>query len=242
MSRCFLSGKSFLNLVKCVVTLLFDFGGTLDADGVAWPSRFYSLYKEEGVEASWEEFCRAFYDSDDNLASRHRLDGLGLEETVSLQAGWTAKALAPGDRTLAERVAARFTADSRRVLARNRPILERLARGHRLGVVSNFYGNIESVLAGEGYLELFGAVAESARVGALKPDPRLFRWALDRLGGAAAEAWMIGDSKPRDMRGAEGLGMPHAWVAGPRDEEPCCPSAAVLRSLPELEDVLAAAR
>lgn len=224
------------------MTLLFDFGGTLDADGEAWPSRFYSLYKEEGVGASWEEFCRAFYDSDDNLAARFPLGGRGLEETVLLQAGCVAKALAPGDRTLAERVAARFVADSRRALARNRPMLERLGRDHRLGIVSNFYGNLESVLAGEGYLELFGAVAESARVGAVKPDPRLFQWALQRLGGDPAEAWMIGDSKPRDMRGAEGLGMAHAWVAGPRPEEPCCPSAAVLRSLTELEGVLAVAR
>ena len=37
-------------MMAAIETLLFDFGGTLDADGVAWKERFYALYRAEGLE------------------------------------------------------------------------------------------------------------------------------------------------------------------------------------------------
>jgi HAD superfamily hydrolase (TIGR01450 family) len=40
-----------------------------------------------------------------------------------------------------------------------------------------------------------------------KPEPPLFRIALRRLGLAARDAAMVGDSVPSDMRGARGVGM-----------------------------------
>jgi putative hydrolase of the HAD superfamily len=215
--------------------LLFDFGGTLDSDGEAWLDRFIPLYMERDASAERETLCRAFYDSDDNLPRRFALAGLGLEETVRLQVGCVAKTLAMDERKAAG-VADAFLAESRSFLRRNKPLLERLAGRFRLGIVSNFYGNLESVLASEGYSGLFDAVSDSEKVGAMKPDPAIFRHALSRLGVRPEEAWMIGDSVKRDMRGAEALGMPHAWVAGARPGEGrCCASAAVLRSVMDLE-------
>ncbi len=32
-------------MMTAIETLLFDFGGTLDADGVAWKERFHALYR-----------------------------------------------------------------------------------------------------------------------------------------------------------------------------------------------------
>ena len=31
------------------ICVLFDFGGTLDANGVAWKERFFRLFRDEGV-------------------------------------------------------------------------------------------------------------------------------------------------------------------------------------------------
>src|SRR5436190_22553911 len=50
-----------------VSVLLFDFGGTLDADGIAWKDRFFRLWREEGEDPSRETFDRAFYAADDAL-------------------------------------------------------------------------------------------------------------------------------------------------------------------------------
>lgn len=218
---------------------LFDFGGTLDSDGKPWLERFLRIYEEEGLRCPREELARAFYRSDDGLPARFDLAGLGLERTVRLQVGCVIEVVAPGQDDLAERVSRRFVADSRRALARNRPVLERLRERLKLGVVSNFYGNLDSVLTQEGLLDLFDAVADSGRVGSEKPAPEIFRHALRGLGAEPREAFMVGDSIARDMRGAEALGMPHAWLAGDRPPlESCCPAATALKNLAELESAL----
>lgn len=226
--------------------ILLDFGGTLDADGTTWIDRFFSLYKDEGlVSRGREEFDKAFYASDDNLAKRFKLSGLDLEQTLALQAHCVLETLAPDQAKKAppaekgpgERVVARFLDDCRRHFRRNRPVLERLRRRFRLGIVSNFYGNLDSVLDGEGLLELFDTVSDSGAVGAEKPDPAIFLHAARSLGLKASDCLMVGDSVRRDMRGAEGLGMPHALITAD-PAAACCPACWALPDLAALESRL----
>src|SRR5439155_874901 len=47
--------------------LLFDFGGTLDADGLAWKERVYRLFRDEGVAVGRERFDPLFHAADDAL-------------------------------------------------------------------------------------------------------------------------------------------------------------------------------
>ena len=49
---------------------------------------------------------------------------------------------------------------------------------------------------------------------------------------------MVGDSLSRDIRGAEALGMPHAWI-DPAGQGPCCPAGRSIRALGELSDLAA---
>lgn len=214
--------------------ILFDFGGTLDANGVHWLDRVFPLYAQAGVDVPRERFVPAFYESDDTLPVRHNLRGLGFEATMKLQVERVLSNLGLSS-AAAPMVVGRFLADSRAEFARNRPLLEELRKqGRRLGIVSNFYGNLESILHGEGLRELFDVVVDSGVVGVEKPDPRIFREAMEALGIDARDTLMVGDSRARDMRGAEGLGMPHAWLVGDRAEEPCCPNGIVIRALSEL--------
>lgn len=222
--------------------LLFDFGGTLDDDGRPWLERFRPLWREAGARHPEAVLDRAFYDADDNLPKRHDLKGLDLAATVALQCADTGAVLLPGDPAAAARVAERYVAQSRAALARNMPMLKRLARRFKLGIVSNFYGNLSGILEAEGLSHLFGAVADSGQIGVEKPEAAIFNWALSRLGVTACETWMVGDSLKRDMAGAERLGMPHVWLAGPAPKTPpCCADARVLVSLTELEALLAPA-
>ncbi len=55
-----------------------------------------------------------------------------------------------------------------------------------------------------GYVEF---AVTSGDVGAEKPDPRIFRAALDRAGVEASLAIMVGDSIGSDLRAAEAVGM-----------------------------------
>jgi putative hydrolase of the HAD superfamily len=72
-----------------------------------------------------------------------------------------------------------------------------------------------SALAQHGLGELFDAVVISEAVGARKPDPRMFRRALEELGlGDAdlAHTVMVGNRLERDIRGARELGMIAIWI------------------------------
>jgi putative hydrolase of the HAD superfamily len=221
-----------------VKSLLFDFGGTLDADGTTWLDRFRFLYKEAGVESGDDRFAKAFYKADDELPLRHKLPGLSLEQTLKLQVADTLAGLG-ADASLRDKIAGRFLEDCRTHFRRNQPVLRRLAKRFKLGIVSNFYGNLDGILASEGLRDLFGVVADSTVVGASKPEAAIFNHALAALGSTAADALMVGDSLARDMRGAEGLGMPHAFLS--QAAKPCCVKALRLKTFPELEPMLAEA-
>jgi putative hydrolase of the HAD superfamily len=199
--------------------LTLDVGGTLDGPGVAWRPRFERLYRGAGVieqdARSEDAFRRAFFDADDHLPDRHPLAGLGLSETVRHQVADTLENLGRPDARLADEIASAFIAECRDSFARARPILEGLASRLRLGIVSNFYGNLADVLRGEGLLELFrgDAVIDSRAVGFEKPDARIFHSACRGLGLAPAEVAHAGDSWPRDVMGAVGAGLVAIWLA-----------------------------
>ena len=210
--------------------LLFDFGGTLDGDGLTWGQRFFPIYTEAGLAVSRDSFNKAFWKADDELPVKRSLSGLDLAETVALQVADTLATLAPDRADLGKVVAARFTADCRKAFDRNRPVLKELKKKYRLGIVSNFYGNLEGILEREGLAEYFEVVADSHVVGHTKPSKEIFLYATGRLNLKPEECMMIGDSLPRDMKGAEALGMPHAYLTAD-DTEPCCGSALRLRRI-----------
>ena len=80
------------------------------------------------------------------------------------------------------------------------------ADGYRLGVVSNFDRRLRRVLADLGLGECFEHVVISSEVGVDKPDPRIFRHALERFGVAADGVLHVGDD-PRKDWGAEAAGL-----------------------------------
>ncbi|HLZ71633.1 MAG TPA: HAD family hydrolase [Dehalococcoidia bacterium] len=86
-------------------------------------------------------------------------------------------------------------------------------RGIRLGVVSNGGVRIQRAkLAALGIERYFSAVVISEAVGIEKPDPAIFRHALDQLGCAAGEAWFVGDHPVNDVLGASAAGLWGIWL------------------------------
>ena len=92
--------------------------------------------------------------------------------------------------------------------------LERLrAGGARLAVVSNWDVSLHDVLERTGLRGLVDVVVISAELGVAKPDPAIFRAALDRLGASAADAMHVGDSVEADVAGARAAGLEAVLVA-----------------------------
>jgi putative hydrolase of the HAD superfamily len=164
---------------------------------------------------------------------------LSFEDTVRRLAVDIASGLAVRDERMAARVADRFIDDAHRHLRRNQALLARLAACYRLGIVSNFYGNLETVCHNTAIRSHFGVIVDSVRAGFSKPDPRIFMRALEGLGVAPSDATFVGDSAARDMAGARALGMRHIWlIAAPPPREPCCPGDAMIHSLTDVEALL----
>jgi HAD superfamily hydrolase (TIGR01549 family) len=235
--------------VQAIETVLFDFGGTLDSDGVAWKERFHALYRAEGLELSAEAFAPAFYAADDALVGA-LAPWASLKETVNaLAVGLEAElgrrlGREGADNARGRRVASRFLSDMSAVFDRNRPVLKALSERYRLGVVSNFYGNLEAACESSGLAPLFGVMADSQRVGVEKPEPAIFHAALAALDAAPETAVMVGDSLRRDGEGARRSGMRFIWIA--REDAQAAelggavdPSIlAAVTELPDLIDIL----
>jgi putative hydrolase of the HAD superfamily len=151
-----------------------------------------------------------------------------------------AAALRPDDRALGSRVAARFLADAHARFEINTLVLERLSQRYRLGIVSNFYGNLPTVCDNAKVRRYFGVIVDSAQVGFLKPDPRIFLAAVETLGIKPGRTVMVGDSLARDMAGARAAGMAHIWLAPhpARQGPPCCQEDRVIQSLAQVEELL----
>lgn len=80
-------------------------------------------------------------------------------------------------------------------------------RGYRLGVISNADGTVERLLRDMGLLGHFEFVIDSTSVGVEKPDPRIFRMALERMGIEPHEAVYVGDVYEIDVAGARAAGI-----------------------------------
>jgi FMN phosphatase YigB (HAD superfamily) len=208
-----------------IETLLFDFGGTLDANGVAWKERFYAFYRAEGLDMAADAFQSSFFAADDPLVGRlapatdlagtaHALVTNLETELARRGAGADRAGIGDGqsnwDRGM--RVASRFLSEASTAFARNRPVLEALRERYRLGIVSNFYGNLEAVCHGAGLAPLFAALVDSHCVGAEKPDPAIFRVALETLRATPQTTVFVGDSLRRDREGARRTGMRFIWM------------------------------
>jgi putative hydrolase of the HAD superfamily len=123
------------------------------------------------------------------------------------------------------------------VLEGVRPSLERLrADGLRLAAVSNSNGTLRRLFDRLGLAAAFDVILDSRVEGVEKPDPRIFRLALERLGEEATATLHVGDFYHLDVLGARAAGIRPVLV----DEAGLYPEADCprVRSLAELADRL----
>src|SRR5262245_1414525 len=99
--------------------IFFDFGGTLDADGLPWNVRFHQAFTAEGVACAFSEFEGHFRASDRDLAHLPGIAKLGFWAMIDAQAKLLGRRLGVGHREAAKRAGARFHAAALETLRRN---------------------------------------------------------------------------------------------------------------------------
>ncbi len=216
--------------------ICFDFGGTLDAPGIHWLERFAELYRAAGCDYSWATIRDAFDFATQSAYRDMAVADLELQPLIEFHVDRQLERLKLDDEQVRLRVITDFVNQARASLAASRQVLKRLRQRYTLGVISNFYGNVDRLLDEAGLSPMLSSIIDSNCVGVSKPDPAIFQMAVEQMGCAAHEVLYVGDSFDKDVRGARGAGLKTAWFTGERDLS--CPDPSlvdlVLRRLDDL--------
>ena len=202
--------------------LLFDYGGTLDSGGDHWSEVIWSAYQQAGVVVDKNVFRDAYVYAERELARvKHILphhtfrDMMLIKMQIELQ--WLAEHgdIAAGVvEEKSREIAETCYASARNHVEASKRVLEQLTPRYPMVLVSNFYGNVESVLADFGIDKYFKTIVESAVVGVRKPDPRIFALGVEALGMKPEETLVVGDSYRKDIVPAESIGCQVLWIKG----------------------------
>ena len=205
--------------------LLFDFGGTLDGNGVHWRDRTYRFLKQVYPEIERETFDRVDRAAVDRLIDSGSAPQLSLRETMDVIATGIYDALGL-DPAVKDRYVNFFCDDAKANLDRNRQWIATLRDRYRLGVISNNFGNTAGWCDEYKLSSLLDIVVDSTVVGVSKPEAGIFHAALTGIGTLPEEAIYVGDTYSDDVVGAKGVGMWTAWLVG--EEDKVCPDVSIV--------------
>lgn len=209
-----------MNMIRGII---FDYGGTLDTNSQHWSEVLWTAYQEELVPVSKEQFRECYVHAERELAKHpyiqpehNFLDLLRIKADIETQylvdkGYWPS--LEVERRAVMEHIALRCYYHVLDVLKVSREVVRQLAEKYPLVLVSNFYGNIHTILR-DFQLDYFTSVIESSVVGVRKPDPKIFQLGVDALGMPAADILVVGDSFSKDIVPAHSLGCQTVWMKG----------------------------
>ena len=203
--------------------ILFDYGGTLDTAGQHWGQVLWHACQREGLPVTEKLFREAYVYGERYLGNnpiikpcdtfRRTLSvKLRLELEFLCAHGWDAD-----EGEFARRhdsLLAKVYAHVRQVTAHSASVLAKLHETYPMVLVSNFYGNIRTVLREFALDGFFEDVVESAEVGIRKPDPRIWTIGVERLGMEPREVVVVGDSFYKDVEPALKAGCHAVWFKG----------------------------
>ena len=211
---------------------IFDYGGTLDTGGQHWGKVIWHAYERQQVPVSEEAFRDAYVHAERTLGKnpiiqpdftfyktietkiRIQLEYLQEKNDVSSVSSY----LKPLTDSLYEATV--------KETAKSREVLLQLKQQYPMVLVSNFYGNIATVLKEFKLDGIFDTIIESAVVGVRKPDPQIFTLGVEALGMSPDEVVVVGDSMDKDIIPAGKAGCHTVWFKGegwtddPVDESP----------------------
>ncbi len=220
---------------------LFDFGGTLDTEGVHWSEEFWRFYERFHIGVEKKAFEKAFVAAEGLIAKEPGIGSWSLEKTLRRQFELQFASLGIQVKTsIADLMWSACYYEVKRASWLAAKTLARLQRDYVMGVVSNFYGNLEVVCKELGLSGFFAALVDSAVVGVRKPDPRIFSLAFERLNANPADSFVIGDSYERDIVPAKSLGCSTIWLKGTSWDAPASTDAAdhVVSQLDEITKIM----
>ena len=212
-------------MISGVHLVLFDLGNTLFYDNAAaWPKVYaraeaalWRVLRRSGVRVPPE---KAYGRPDTLLGYYYALRGTGTEEPGTFRVLRDlilphAPNISDAHITQALRAMYKVTQTNWKVEPDAAATLRAIQRrGFRIGAISNgsYDWNALELLNRAGLGRYFEMVLTSDAHGMRKPDPSIFRAALEHFHVEAERALMIGDSYEADILGARALGIRTVWI------------------------------
>jgi HAD superfamily hydrolase (TIGR01509 family) len=203
---------------------IFDYGGTLDTAGCHWGQMLWAAYQRQLVPVSEQQFREAYVYGERTLGNEpiirpdftfYKTLAVKIRlqmEHLCTSGAWNASEADFNDKH--DAVLEDLYARVKTITAHSREVLTKLHNQYPMVLVSNFYGNINTVLREFGLAKYFKDVIESAAVGIRKPDARIFTLGVKSLGLKPEETIVVGDSFYKDIEPAGKLGCHTVWFKG----------------------------
>ena len=199
--------------------ILIDFGGTIDSDGIHWFNTFQEAYGLVAVVP--EELLREAYVHTERTLGRNSIitPETTFYQTLRIKLFLQAEYLLTKGIIISDQVQDAileycYDKVKHHIETVSKSALENLSARFPIVLVTNFYGNMHTVLEEFGINHLFKEVIESAVVGVRKPDPEIFRLGVKALGLEPQETVMIGDSMEKDILPAQSIGCQTMLLSG----------------------------
>ena len=211
---------------------IFDYGGTLDTGGQHWGKVIWHAYERQQVPVSEEAFREAYVHAERTLGKNPIIQPdftfyKTIETKIRIQLEYLQeKKYVSSVSYYLKKLTDDLYAITCRETAKSREVLLQLKQQYPMVLVSNFYGNIATVLKEFKLDGIFDTIIESAVVGVRKPDPQIFTLGVEALGLQPDEVVVVGDSMDKDIIPAGKAGCHTVWFKGegwtndPVDETP----------------------
>ena len=210
---------------------IFDYGGTLDTGGQHWGKVIWHAYEYLQVPVSEADFRDAYVHAERTLGKNPIIQPdftfyKTLETKIRLQLEYLQTSyITPLTSYILPLTSYLYEATVAET-SKSREVLLSLKKQYPMVLVSNFYGNIATVLKEFKLDGIFDTIIESAVVGVRKPDPQIFTLGVEALGMQPDEVVVVGDSMDKDIIPASKAGCHTVWFKGegwtndPVDESP----------------------
>ena len=224
--------------------IIFDFGGTLDTNGDHWSRLIHDGWNKAGVAADDALFVEAYIYSEKELERTERIlpatsftDLLTTKIEIELQYLSQTGHFPPEEiEPKAKEIASYCLEVVKGNIIKIKPTLESLSSKYKMAVVSNYYGNLETVMKELGISQYFKYIADSKIVGKRKPDCSLLEYAVRKLELKSDEVVVVGDSYKNDIEPANKCGCKALLLDGRKweDDEFNSSEVHVIKSLDEI--------
>lgn len=232
-----------MNTVKGII---FDYGGTIDTNGTHWAEVIREQYIKAGLTIDDKLFRETYVYGERALAKNPIIAPTDtfrilLEKKIAIHREYLNGTMSSiQEKNIAYGCYQRVLG----TIEKTRNVVESLSRRYPLVLVTNFYGNMPTVLKEFALEKYFITIVESSIVGIRKPDPALFALGVEALSLPPTDVVVIGDSYRKDIFPAHTLGCHTVWIKGIGwEEETPQPNAqpdAIIKSLEELTPLLPA--